>query len=37
MTSTPGIGGISSDEAGFGLGPLLDVDEVRRRIDGVGA
>lgn len=31
------IGGISSDEAGFGIGPLLDVDEVRRRIQGVWA
>jgi 2-oxoglutarate ferredoxin oxidoreductase subunit alpha len=27
------IGGISSDGAGFGIGPLLDVDEIRRRID----
>jgi len=26
------IGGISSDEAGFGIGPLLDPDEVRSRI-----
>jgi 2-oxoglutarate ferredoxin oxidoreductase subunit alpha len=26
------IGGISSDEAGFGIGPILDPDEVRRRI-----
>lgn len=26
------IGGISSDEAGFGIGPLLDPDEVRTRI-----
>ncbi len=30
-----GIGGISSDEAGFGIGPLLDVGEVRRRIEEV--
>jgi 2-oxoglutarate ferredoxin oxidoreductase subunit alpha len=28
------IGGISSDSAGFGIGPLLDPDEVRRRIEG---
>jgi 2-oxoglutarate ferredoxin oxidoreductase subunit alpha len=27
-----GIGGISSDEAGFGIGPLYDPDEVRGRI-----
>jgi len=27
------IGGISSDEAGFGVGPLLDPAEVRDRID----
>ncbi len=27
------IGGISSDEAGFGIGPLLDPGDVRRRID----
>lgn len=27
------IGGISSDEAGFGIGPLLDPAEVRGRID----
>ncbi len=26
------IGGISSDEAGFGIGPILDPDDVRRRI-----
>jgi 2-oxoglutarate ferredoxin oxidoreductase subunit alpha len=26
------IGGISSDEAGFGLGPLLDPDEIRSRV-----
>jgi 2-oxoglutarate ferredoxin oxidoreductase subunit alpha len=26
------IGGISSDEAGFGIGPILNPDEVRRRI-----
>jgi 2-oxoglutarate ferredoxin oxidoreductase subunit alpha len=26
------IGGISSDSAGFGVGPLLDADEVRRRV-----
>jgi len=26
------IGGISSDEAGFGIGPLLESQEVRRRI-----
>jgi hypothetical protein len=25
------IGGISSDAAGFGIGPLLDPDEVRAR------
>jgi len=28
------IGGISSDSAGFGIGPLLDPDEVRTRIEG---
>jgi 2-oxoglutarate ferredoxin oxidoreductase subunit alpha len=28
------IGGISSDAAGFGIGPLLDADEVRRRVAG---
>jgi len=28
------IGGISSDAAGFGIGPLLDPDEVRGRIEG---
>jgi 2-oxoglutarate ferredoxin oxidoreductase subunit alpha len=27
------IGGISSDAAGFGIGPLLDTDEVRTRIE----
>jgi 2-oxoglutarate ferredoxin oxidoreductase subunit alpha len=27
------IGGISSDEAGFGIGPLFDPDEVRRRVE----
>ena len=27
-----GIGGISSDEAGFGIGPMLDPGDVRRRI-----
>jgi 2-oxoglutarate ferredoxin oxidoreductase subunit alpha len=27
------IGGISSDSAGFGIGPILDVEEVRQRID----
>lgn len=26
------IGGISSDEAGFGIGPIFDVDDVRSRI-----
>jgi len=26
------IGGVSSDHSGFGLGRLLDVDEVRERI-----
>lgn len=28
------IGGISSDEAGFGIGPLLDPENVRERIQG---
>jgi 2-oxoglutarate ferredoxin oxidoreductase subunit alpha len=28
------IGGISTDEAGFGVGPLLDPEAVRARIDG---
>ena len=28
------IGGISSDEAGFGIGPILDPDDVRARIEG---
>jgi 2-oxoglutarate ferredoxin oxidoreductase subunit alpha len=27
------IGGISSDEAGFGIGPILDPDDIRRRIE----
>ncbi len=27
------IGGISSDEAGFGVGPLLDVDRIRGRVE----
>ena len=27
------IGGISSDEAGFGVGPLLDSDRIRGRIE----
>jgi 2-oxoglutarate ferredoxin oxidoreductase subunit alpha len=27
-----GIGGISSDDAGFGVGPIFDPDNVRRRI-----
>jgi hypothetical protein len=27
------IGGISSDAAGFGIGPLLDADVVRGRIE----
>jgi 2-oxoglutarate ferredoxin oxidoreductase subunit alpha len=31
------IGGISSDEAGFGIGPLLDPDEVRTRIAAAAA
>ena len=26
------IGGISSDEAGFGIGPIFDTDEIRSRI-----
>ena len=26
------IGGISSDEAGFGIGPLLDTGVIRERI-----
>ena len=29
-----GIGGISSDEAGFGIGPILDPANVRQRITG---
>ena len=28
------IGGISSDPAGFGIGPLLDAERVRERIEG---
>ncbi|MGH0032430.1 MAG: hypothetical protein ACQGVC_21780 [Myxococcota bacterium] len=28
------IGGISSDEAGFGIGPILDPADVRRRVEG---
>jgi hypothetical protein len=28
-----GIGGISSDEAGFGVGPILDPENVRGRIE----
>jgi 2-oxoglutarate ferredoxin oxidoreductase subunit alpha len=27
------IGGISSDEAGFGIGPILDHDQVRGRVE----
>ena len=27
------IGGISSDEAGFGIGPIHDAEDVRRRIE----
>jgi len=27
------IGGISSDEAGFGIGPILDHDQVRERVE----
>jgi len=27
------IGGISMDEAGFGIGPLLDPQEIRARIE----
>jgi len=27
------IGGISSDEAGFGVGPLLDTERIRERIE----
>jgi 2-oxoglutarate ferredoxin oxidoreductase subunit alpha len=27
-----GIGGISTDSSGFGVGPLLDADVIRRRI-----
>jgi 2-oxoglutarate ferredoxin oxidoreductase subunit alpha len=27
------IGGISSDPAGFGIGPILDSEEVRARIE----
>ena len=31
------IGGISSDEAGFGMGPLLDPENVRTRVvDALG-
>jgi 2-oxoglutarate ferredoxin oxidoreductase subunit alpha len=26
------IGGISSDEAGFGIGPIFDTEEIRARI-----
>jgi hypothetical protein len=29
------IGEISSDEAGFGVGPILDPDNVRSRIEAV--
>jgi 2-oxoglutarate ferredoxin oxidoreductase subunit alpha len=29
------IGGISTDDSGFGVGPMLDVQEVRRRIESV--
>jgi 2-oxoglutarate ferredoxin oxidoreductase subunit alpha len=28
------IGGISSDSAGFGIGPLLDAENVRERVEG---
>ena len=28
------IGDISSDDAGFGVGPIFDPDEVRRRVEG---
>lgn len=34
-TPVLGIGGISSDDAGFGVGPLFEPDEVRRRVEGV--
>ena len=29
------IGGISTDAAGFGIGPLLDATVIRGRIEGV--
>ena len=32
-TPVRAIGGISSDAAGFGIGPILDADEVRGRIE----
>jgi 2-oxoglutarate ferredoxin oxidoreductase subunit alpha len=28
------IGGISTDEAGFGIGPLLDASVIRGRVEG---
>ena len=28
------IGGISSDEAGFGVGPIFEPEEIRKRITG---
>jgi hypothetical protein len=32
-TPVSAIGGISSDSAGFGIGPLLDAENVRGRIE----
>jgi 2-oxoglutarate ferredoxin oxidoreductase subunit alpha len=29
------IGGISTDAAGFGIGPLLDTNVIRGRVEGV--
>ena len=34
-TPVVGIGDISSDEAGFGVGPILDPENVRTRIEAV--
>ena len=32
-TSVVSIGGISSDEAGFGIGPIYDAEGIRERIE----
>jgi hypothetical protein len=34
-SSVTSIGGISTDGSGFGVGPLLDVDVIRGRVEAV--